>query len=124
MKTLLLLILLFLPSCAVAMTDSEAVNIIIGEAANQNFIGMVMVGEVIRHNPTAKYYGKNAKHIHNETKAIWVQATSAWAESAYTDYTKGATHFDSSDFKKPKWARDMIVTTMYGKHTFYKENYK
>lgn len=36
-----------------------------------------------------------------------------------TDYSQGATHFHA-DYVKPKWARNMCVTTKIGRHIFYK----
>ena len=42
-------------------------------------------------------------------------------EVGAVDKTYGATHFDSTDFPKPEWAKHMEVTTQIGKHIFYKE---
>lgn len=37
------------------------------------------------------------------------------------DKTNGATHFESVDFREPKWAKKMVYLGQYKKHKFYKE---
>ena len=37
------------------------------------------------------------------------------------DVTGGATHFESTNFLEPYWAKDMEVTVQIGHHIFYKE---
>jgi len=37
------------------------------------------------------------------------------------DVTNGATHFESIDFREPRWAKKMVYLGQYKKHKFYKE---
>ncbi len=37
------------------------------------------------------------------------------------DVTNGATHFESIDFREPRWVKKMVYLGQYKKHKFYKE---
>lgn len=41
-------------------------------------------------------------------------------EDGSDDTTKGATHFESTRYKTPSWARGAVVTCQVGEHVFYK----
>ncbi len=94
----------------------------IGEAASEGFDGMVAISCAIRNRGTLKgVYGLNAKHVDNEPRWVWQMAERAYYTSFDKDVTNGATHWESTNFKVPYWAKDMTVTAKIGKHIFYKE---
>lgn len=102
---------------------NTAVRIIVSEAADQGFKGMVCVGEVLRHRGSIKgFYGYKSNRINNQPKSIWKMAAGAWEESAHTNYTKGADHFENiRTFGKPWWVKYCVKTYEYKDHIFYKE---
>jgi spore germination cell wall hydrolase CwlJ-like protein len=54
----------------------------------------------------------------------WTRALEITANKPTTNLTKGATHFESIRYPRPKWAKDMIVTAKIGNHVFYKTQKK
>jgi hypothetical protein len=55
------------------------------------------------------------------SKKILETANRAWKDSAHTNITSGATHWEGTAFKTPYWAKDMILTATIGRQRFYKE---
>lgn len=106
-----------------AYTASQAINTIVGEAANQGLEGMTAVGEVIRHRGSLYgLYGFNAKHSYHEPYWVWIEARKAWYASAMTDYTHGADHFENIHaFGQPYWVKNCVQTFSYRDHVFYRE---
>ena len=99
-----------------------AVRAIIGEASNQGARGMLAVACGIRNRGHLRgVYGVRARHIDREPQYVWDIARRAWAKSARVDIVSGATHWESTDFDVPYWARDMVEVARVGKHIFYKE---
>lgn len=97
-----------------------AIKAIIGEASNQGYQGMLAVAVGIRNRGTLQgVYGLKAKHIDKELKWVWDMARKAWQESEHNRIHSG-THWESTDFKIPKWAYDMKEVYRYKKHIFYK----
>ena len=108
-------------SCAsaFALPDQMAIKTVMGEARGEGYKGMLAVAEVLRRRDSVKgFYGFKAKF--NEPKWVWDLARKAWNDSLKTNTTNGATHFESTDFKKPTWAKKMKVVAHVGKHVFYK----
>jgi len=105
------------------ITYKKAVRTIIGEAANQGLKGMICVAEVLRRRADLKgFYGYKSIHIDDQPKLVWEMAAKAWEQSAYTNYTNGADHFDNiRKFGKPWWVTYCVKTYAYKDHTFYKE---
>ena|ERR1035441_7930632 len=104
-----------------AVSEAQAVRAMVGEASNQGYTGLLAVGNVIRHRGSIKgLYGAKAAHCDKEPSWVWILARKAWAESANRDVTGGASWFESTDFKQPKWAANMTKTVKIGKHQFYK----
>ena len=94
----------------------------IGEAGGEGIKGMKAVFEVMRkRNSINGFYGCEASHVYKEPKWVWSQAGLAWRQSAKSNDTKGATHFESVDFPAPVWAKDMQRTVRIGRHQFYRE---
>ncbi len=115
---------IFVPKAyAEAIPREVAVRIILSEAADQGFKGMVCVGEVLRHRGSTKgFYGYQSNRLKQKSKALQAIALRAWEESAHTNYTKGADHFENiRKFGKPAWVKHCIKTSEYKDHVFYKE---
>lgn len=105
------------------ISRGKAIRAIIGEAAGEGYEGMLAVACAIRNRGTLRgVYGIKAKHIDRESKLTWILAERAWDESERVDVVDGATHWESTDFKRPVWAKNMSVTARIGKHVFYKKN--
>lgn len=105
----------------VCLDEGLAVRAIIGEASGEGFKGMQAVGEAIRNRGTLHgVYGAKAKHVDLEPEWVWKRAEKAWEASAKSDLVKGASFWESTEFKTPYWAKDMTVTAQIGKHKFYK----
>lgn len=106
-----------------AVNESDAIKILVGEASNQGFKGMVCVAEVLRTRGSIKgFYGLNAKHSSREPKWVWEQARKAWLASAKTNYTKGANHFENIvAFGCPTWVKSCVETFRHKDHVFYRE---
>ena len=120
---LLLLFFLFLLSLNMAwgeINDNLAIRAIIGEASNQGYQGMLAVAVGIRNRDTLQgIYGLKALHINKEPQWVWDMAKKAWQESKYNRIHSG-THWESTDFKIPKWSFNMKEVYRYKKHIFYK----
>ena len=118
--------LVFIGSCEVchAYTDEEAVRVLVGEASNQGYKGMVCVGEVIRHNRSLKgFYGLHASHSSKEHAWVWLQAKKAWKASKYSHFTGNAGHFENIHaFGTPYWVKKCVKTFTWKDHVFYKES--
>lgn len=121
-----LLLALLLPAMPVygaqcAIPDEVAVNCLVGEAASEGLKGMTAVGEVLRtRNSTHGFYGCKAKHIATEPEWVFEVARKAWKDSASSNLTKGATHFEGMSFKTPYWAKEMKVVAVIGQQRFYR----
>jgi len=98
----------------------QAIRCLMGEARGEGLTGMVAVGEVLRRRNTTKgMYGCQAEF--KSPQWVYDLAAKAWAISETSNITNGATHFESTDFPVPYWAKDMKLVAHIGKHKFYKE---
>lgn len=115
-------LLLCSASVKAAVTQADAVRIIIGEAANQGYQGMLGVADVLRRkNSTAGFYGIRNRIVDKQPQWVWRMAEKAWKESAKRDVTHGATHFENvRAFGWPEWARGMTVACVIRDQTFFK----
>jgi hypothetical protein len=87
-----------------------------GEARNQSYVCQVATAEALRNRGTTDgVYGCKASF--KEPAWVWRRAEKAWKESATSNLVKGASHWESTDFKKPSWAGKELAR--YGKHAFY-----
>jgi len=106
---------------AATIPDNLAVKAIMGEACGEGYKGMLAVAGAIRNRGTLQgVYGVKATHIYKEPAYVWANAKKAWKESAKVDITKGANHWEGTDFKRPAWSMGMKITLRYKKHIFYK----
>lgn len=97
----------------------KAVHCLMGEARGEGLVGMTAVGEALRNRGTFDgVYGCNASF--EEPQWVWDLASQAWLDSSGSDLVNGADHWESTSFKVPYWAKDMVVTAHIGKHKFYK----
>ena len=103
--------------------ETIAIRIIVSEGADQGLKGMICIGEVLRIRASLRgFYGYKSNKINNQPKSVWDMAAKAWEESAYTNYTKGADHFENvPEFGKPWWVKYCVKTFEYKDHVFYKE---
>lgn len=102
-----------------------AVQVILGEAANQTFKGKIAVGEVIRERGEIKGFSSMLKDLHafekQQPEKVRDEARLAWILSRFTNFTKDADHFDNiKQFGVPEWAKDMEKTVKIGNTQFYK----
>jgi hypothetical protein len=74
------------------INGDDAVDAIVGEAANQSEDTMICVAQAIRHRGTLKgVYGLHAKHNHTESSDVWEAAQDAWDMSdVMKDQVNGA----------------------------------
>ena len=113
------LLAMMITSSAFALTDAQGIQIVMAEARGEGYAGMLAVGEVARRrNSTKPFCGFKVKI--NEPKWVWDLAEKAWKDSATSDTTLGATHFESTDFPVPAWAKSMKKAVQIKKHIFYK----
>lgn len=102
---------------------SSAVRIIVGEGATQGLKGMICIAEVLRIRASVKgFYGYKSNWEKKQPKSVWEMAAKAWKVSAYTNYTRGADHFENiRRYGKPWWTKYCVKTYEYKDHVFYKE---
>lgn len=117
--------LMLIGSCKVAhaYTDNQAIRVLVGEASNQGEIGMICVGEVLRHKGSIKgFYGYSARHSAKEPHWVWEMARRAWISSKTSNYTHFADHFENIHaFGTPYWVKYCVFTFEYRDHKFFKE---
>ena len=112
---------------------------IILEAQGEPFNGQVAVGEVIRNRVSKRWstprrvclapkqfscWNQTAwfeERLRLVSKSVHEVAIDAWAKSATSDLTHGATHYFNPRLAKPSWARKMVKTVTIGSHEFYRE---
>lgn len=125
MRTFMLIIPMLILLCgrseAVTIDSELAVRAIMGEARGETYRGKLAVAEAIRNRgKLSGVYGLHAKF--KEPKSVWDDARKAWTESKKSNIVNGAQFWESVDFKKPYWSRNMKQTAKIGKHVFYKNN--
>jgi spore germination cell wall hydrolase CwlJ-like protein len=99
--------------------DSRAIRAVVMEASGEGYIGMVAVAEAIRNRGSLKGV-RGAYAYHYEPLWVWKQAEAAWKASANTNLVHGATHWENvKRFGLPRWARNMKVTAIIGRHYFF-----
>lgn len=106
-----------------AVMPEMAIKAIVGEAAGEPYLGKVALAEAIRNRGNLRgVYGlKRESFISAQPKWVHEQAKKAWKESANSNHVKGASFWESTDFKVPYWAKEMVETAHIGKHKFYRE---
>lgn len=121
--SIIVLMGIFVPKAHADINPVQAQRALIGESANQGLKGMIACAEVIRRRGNLKgiYGAKREKFIASQPKWVHEQAKKAWEMSLKTNITKNATHWESTDFKAPKWSKGMKKTAVIGKHVFYAE---
>lgn len=104
------------------ITNDRAVSAILGEARGEGYAGMYAVACAIRNRGHLRgVYGAGYDY-HRERPEVWQKALNAWENSATgPDVTHGAADWESVDFKRPYWAKNMVQTVRIGKHIFYRE---
>lgn len=128
-KNRILFIAIFLltasPCFAQTITETQAIQCLIGEAGNQGIEGMTAVGEVLRRRGSTRgLHGcKTALSRHSKEK-LRAEARQAWRASETSNLTNGADHFENVEaFGFPKWAKNMKQTVKIKNHTFFVSKY-
>lgn len=102
-------------------TEEEAIQAIVGEAANQPYVGQVALAEAIRNRGTLQGVYGARRDTSREPEWVFERAEKAWNESKTTNLVKGATHWENvKQFGMPYWADTMQITKVYADHTFFK----
>ena len=132
MKFYIIISIIFIftgPSYAADITESQAIHCILGEARGEyrsvGYDAFLSIAEAIRNRGTVSgVYGCNAdlsaEQAYIKAKGLDKEAARAWKESKASNLVKGASHWESTDFKVPYWAKNMKVVAHIGKHKFYK----
>jgi len=111
----------FIPVARAEVPEALAIRILIGEASGEGERGMQAVAEVLRRRDSVRgFYGLNAPHMDKQPAYVWTMARRAWYKSASSNITRGADHFEGTDFKTPKWARNKTPVVIIGRQKFYK----
>lgn len=122
--TAIILLLTFVAWClcnAEEIPEDLAIRCIIGEAAGEGSEGMYYVAAALRNRGCIKgVYGCKSRLAYTEPQWVRDRAKAAYLRAMQGDPTGGADHWESTDFKEPAWAKDMIVTAKVGKHKFYR----
>lgn len=84
------------------INTDDAIDAIVGEAANQSYDTMVCVAQGIRHRGTLHgVYGLHAKHNASENADTYEMAEEAWEDSAVTkDQIHGAKNWGNREDMK------------------------
>lgn len=112
-------------AAGLSLSEEKAIRAIIGEAAGEEYQGMLALACGLRNRGTLKgVYGLNAKHIDKEPGWVWDLAKKAWKESEYNRIHAGG-HWGSKICDK-KWIKKMensgfVKVYEYKNHVFYKE---
>ena len=112
------------------ISDDIAIQCILGEArgeyAKHGYPAFLAIADALRNRGTVRgVYGCKAdmgkERAYMANKGYYRAARQAWLESKTANVVNGASHWESTDFETPYWAKDMVVTYQVGKHKFYKE---
>ena len=110
-----------------AYDNDLAARVVLAESADQGMVGMIAVGEVIRHRGQIKGFSVLKKDLATfetqQTDAIYLKARLAWFLSQFTNLTRDADHFENvKQFGKPPWADTMRKTVRIKDMQYYKSN--
>lgn len=124
--SLLITVLMLSAASAEEIRKDKFVDAIIGEAEGEPYRGKLAVACAIRNRGNLQgVYGVNAPRVsqHKYSPKVFVDAVRAYEESAHPDmceFIDGASFWEGTAFKRPYWAKNMIVTATIGRQRFYK----
>ena len=102
-----------------AVSQSECVQSVMGEARGESYEGKVALAEALYRRGTLKgVYGYKVKV--KEAKWVWNQAKDACVEGKTSNLVPGATHWEGTAFKTPYWVSSMDEVKVIGNQRFYK----
>ena len=128
--SMLLIQFLISPAAQAQIPTETAINILIGEGANQGLQGMQGIAEVLRRRNTTSGFCTLSRRdlkdfIRRQGPSVRRQAEKAWRLSKRSNLTKGATHYENvKAFGEPYWAKKMMHTVTIKDHRFYRERGK
>ena len=129
MRTLSLCLIFLLSGrdAVYAVTDTEAVEVILGEAAGEGYIGQLAVAEVLRRRGSVQPFCSARRpdikeFVKKQGKQGRDTALAAWRASEKTNLTQGATHFENvRRYGEPWWGKKMRKVAVVKDHHFYRE---
>jgi len=110
-----------------AYDNDLAARVVLAESADQGMVGMIAVGEVIRHRGQIKGFSVLKKDLAafetRQSDTVYLKARLAWFISQFTNFTHDADHFENvKQFGKPPWADTMRKTVRIKDMQYYKSN--
>jgi hypothetical protein len=105
------------------ISNNDAVSVILGEAGNQGYDGMLAVAGALRNRGATKgCYGKNNPIVNKQPEWARRQARKAWNESAHRDVTNGASFWgNKSDIDNNSFYKELTFTVKVKDHWFFKK---
>ena len=110
------------------LTSKSAILAIIGEAEGENYLGKVIIGEIIRRRGSLKgVYGANSRRVkqHLYSQATYDECKKAWKESARTNYSEHADGWGNAAdlvvFRRSAWFKKCYIVKQVGSHYLWKE---
>lgn len=119
--------------------DLTAIRCVLGEYESGNLTELTATAEALRNRINSMGETKALKGVYgckavSESGGVFKRgariipdyaakmAFKAWEASKTSNYTRSATHWESTDFKRPYWSKSMVLTKQIGKHCFYKNS--
>ena len=125
----IVMVLLMCSQAKAEISNEKAVHCILGESrgeyATYGYNSFLAIADALRNRGTTKgVYGCGVNlskdMAYMAKKGYYSKALQAWIDSARVELVKGSSHWESTLFKTPYWAKDMKVTYQVGHHKFYK----
>jgi hypothetical protein len=102
-------------SVAKEISDSDATNAIVGEAAGAPYVVKLGIADALRNRKTLHgVYGFRAAHNAHEPRWAWRDARRAWQQSARVHLTHGATNFGNRHDVQIGTFAGMTLTVVLG----------
>lgn len=139
MKRLFLLPLLLISCqpCVHAIDEQQAVKCLLGEYESGTLTELTATAEAMRNRIASMGESKALKGVYgckavSEYGGVYRRgkriipsyavnrAVRAWEASKTSNLVRGASSWESTDFKRPYWAKSMVKTATIGKHEYFR----